>query len=226
MAADVQSFNVHLRELILYTEPEFIGNGEDLRLAITGHWNNRKTLHGHYDDGTSIYWLPPVRYLADKQPRILAIQAGLIDLENMYSALGETLHVGSKAFKIKATEIVDKKVPFGLSGFLLTYCSLSLWIALNQKRYEDYICYGDKRKRAGLLENIFVGNLLSLSKGVGYNVKNPILAKIHFFDEKQAKFKGIPLAAFSISITTNFIIPDSLGLGRHTSIGYGRFKEI
>jgi len=222
----VQYFSLILRELIIYTDPHFEGNGDDLRLAITGHWKNRKAFHGHHEDGKPIYWLPPVRYLGGIQPRIVAIKSGISDLDNIYQGLEEVLRLGKEEFRITATEMSDKTVAFGLSESLYTYISISPWVALNQKRFEEYICSGNKSKRKNLLENIFIGNLLSLSKGLGYHVESRILAKLHSFIDEPIKFKEVPLTTFKIKITTNFILPEAIGIGRHTSLGYGRFNEL
>ena len=222
----MQSPNLHIRELIIYTEPKFTGGGEELRKAITGKWKDRQPLHGHDDNGAPIYWLPPVRYLPGAIPKVVALASGINELEEIYAALGETIRVGSHSFTISATEMLDITVPFGLSNKLHTYETISPWIALNRKRWEEYIRAGNNDRKANILEDIFIGNLLSLSKGVGYRVEGKIQVKLHSFKERQVRFKELKLTAFLIKITANFLIPSQLGIGRHTSLGFGRFKEI
>jgi hypothetical protein len=223
---DMQSFNLILRELLLYTDPDFEGDGESLRTAVTACWENKKALHGHNCDGKPIYWLPPIRYIPGKKPRLIAIKTGIRDLEEIYMGLGKNLCVGSISFKIVATEIVDKKIPFGLFDKLFTYFSVSPWFALNQKKYEEYNLLGNRIRRINLLEKIFKGNLLALSKGIGYFVEKPILAKIQRYKEITVEYKGIPMIAFNISVITNFVLPAELGIGKHVSLGFGRFSSI
>jgi len=221
----VASFNVHIRKLLIYTEPPFNGNGEELRKAVTGKWKNRTPLHGHDSEGRPIYWFPPVRYLPGNIPRLVALDKGMDELENIYSSLGEELIVGSKAFIITATEMLDFTVRLGVSDELHTYYSISPWVALNQRRYEEYQRIGSRIERMKLLEKIFIGNLLVLAKGVGYTVEDKLFAKIHSSKEIPWKFKGMNVLGFIVELTTNFQIPVELGLGKHTSLGFGRFSE-
>ncbi|MBN2434545.1 MAG: CRISPR-associated endonuclease Cas6 [Spirochaetes bacterium] len=221
---DTQSFSVFLRELVLYTKPDFEGDGESLRMAVTACWKDKKALHGHGYNGKPIYWLPPIRYLPGKCPRLIALKTGIEDLDEIYAGLGNNLCVGSISFKIIATEIVDKRIPFGLYDESVTYNSVSPWFALNQKKYEEYNLLGDGRKRTDLLEKVFIGNLLALSKGIGYFVEKPILVKIQRYKEQLVEYKGIPMIAFQISVITNFILPAELGIGKHVSLGFGRFR--
>jgi len=221
---DIKLFNIRLRELLIYTNPEFQGDGESLRKAVTACWKNKKELHGHTSEGKPIYWLPPVRYIPEKRPRLVALKSGIGELEEIYLGLGKRLCVGLKSFMIMATEIIERNLPFGLFDQLFTYNSISPWIALNQKRYEEYLCLGDWIKRNSLLEKVFKGNLLALSKGIGYFVEKPILAKLQSCKELTIEYKGIPVKAFYISIITNFVLPEELGIGKHVSLGFGRFR--
>ena len=223
---DMQLFSVFLRELVLYTEPDFKGDGESLRTAVTACWKNKKALHGHDRNGKPIYWLPPIRYIPENRPRLVALKSGIEELEEIYVALGKNLCVDSISFKVVATEIVDKKIPFGLFDKLVTYISVSPWFALNQKKYEEYNLLGDRIKRINLLEKVFIGNLLALSKGIGYFVEKPILAKLQRYKELMVEYKGIPMIAFQISVITNFVLPAELGIGKHVSLGFGRFRSF
>jgi len=218
-------FEFRTRVLTLVTKPEFKGTAEGLRLGITGHWKDHDVLHGHDADGSSLYRLPPVRYLPAKAPRVIALGAGIEIMPEMYDSLGETIRVRRDVFVIKASELRDHTVKIGLSDDLHEYHNQSLWLALNQDRYKEYIRMGLAQKRREILERTFIGNLLSLSKGVGYTVPERVMVRIHRWREKNIVVKGTPMLGFDVDLTTNFILPEDIGIGRHATLGFGRFTE-
>ena len=212
--------------MTLVTKPEFSGNGEDLRLAVTARWKDREALHGHGPDGNSLYRLPPVRYLPSEAPRVIGVTEGIDVLAEIYDSLGETLVVRGRTFTITATELRDRMVKVGISNDLREYHSQSTWLALNQDRYKEYVRTGQDRKRREILERTFVGNLLSLSKGVGYTVPERIMVRIHRWRERDIQVKGMPLLGFDVTLTTNFVLPAEIGVGRHAALGFGRFRLV
>jgi len=219
-------FNLRVRKLSIFTQPPFKGNGEDLRLAVTAHWKDDPALHGHGTDGRPLYRLPPVRYLPGPVPRIVGINEGIRKIELLYDSIGEVLVVRKTRYTIEATEFKDFSVQIGCSERLFRYKSISTWIALNQDRYKEYIRTGSTRTRKRILERVFVGNLLSLSKGIGYTVTDTIMVNIEKWEETTVELKGLPLLGFRVILTTNFILFPDVGIGRHTSLGFGRFAEV
>ena len=219
-----QYCEIRIRELTLITKPEFKGTAEDLRLGITGHWQDRDMLHGHNPDGSSIYRMPPVRYLPAKKPKVVALGTGIEELQTMYDSLGEKIHIRGQVFVIIASEMRDRTVFLGISNELYEYHSISPWLALNQKRYQQYIRMGLPEKRRKLLEQVFTGNLLSLSKGIGYTVPDQIMVRLNSWHERNIDVKKTPMLGFHVVLTTNFILPSIIGIGRHASLGFGRFS--
>lgn len=216
-------FEFRIRILTLVTRPQFKGTSEDLRLGITGHWKDRDVLHGHDAGGSSLYRLPPVRYLPFDGPKLVALGPGIEVMQDIYDSLGEEIRVHSQIFVITASEMRDYTVKLGISNDLHEYHNKSVWLALNQERYKEYIRMGLAQKRRDLLERTFVGNLLSLSKGVGYTVPERIMVRIHKWREKNIVVKGTSMLGFDVNLTTNFILPEEIGIGRHAALGFGRF---
>ncbi len=217
-------FKARVAILTMVTRPDFAGTTQDLRLAVTGQWKDRDALHGHGQDGRSLYRLPPVRYLGGKEPRIVAVGQGIEQLQEIYHSLGTQLRVRGRVFRVIATELTEKTVDFGLDDTLYEYKTVTPWLALNQEKYHRYIRMGVAAERRALLESVFVGNLLALSKGLGYTVEGRIMAKIHQWSEQDVTVKDVPVLGFRARITTNFILPVELGIGKHAALGFGRFK--
>ena len=85
---------------------------------------------------------------------------------------------------------------------------------------------GSWAKRKVLLEKILVGNIISMSKGLGYTVPGPIEVNILKLREVNTSLKGNPMLGFMGEFEVNFEIPDYLGIGKSVSRGFGTVKKI
>ncbi|MBC7362911.1 MAG: CRISPR-associated endonuclease Cas6, partial [Candidatus Aminicenantes bacterium] len=70
------------------------------------------------------------------------------------------------------------------------------------------------------------GNILSMSKSLGYTVTEPIRAEIKNFKEVSAKLKDVPMIGFLGTFSVNFEIPDYWGIGKSVSRGFGTVKKV
>lgn len=72
------------------------------------------------------------------------------------------------------------------------------------------------------LEKILLGNLKSISHGFGYWIQNfESLYVESSLRPVSRNFKNIRMTCFAGEFTTNFLIPDYLGLGKQTARGFG-----
>jgi hypothetical protein len=79
----------------------------------------------------------------------------------------------------------------------------SPWLALNEKDYEQYQKLGSWAKKKEFLEKILIGNIISMSKGLGYTVPEPIKANIQKMREVQTSLKGTPMLGFLGTFSVN-----------------------
>ena len=70
-----------------------------------------------------------------------------------------------------------------------------------------------------------VGNVLSMSKGLGIIVNKRLYAKTHF-EEKIVDYKSVKMNAFAGEFKIHYDIPDYFGLGKGVSQGFGCVKQI
>ena len=77
-----------------------------------------------------------------------------------------------------------------------------------------------------MLERILVGNIISMSKGLGYTVPRKIEANIFDLRETHTKLKGTPILGFKGTFSVNFEIPDYWGIGKSVSRGFGTVKRV
>ncbi|MGQ9465540.1 MAG: CRISPR-associated endonuclease Cas6, partial [bacterium] len=122
---------------------------------------------------------------------------------------------------IKEKSIILKTDYFGTTDKDISYSFLTPWLALNEKNYEEYQKLGAWQKRRLLLEKILVGNIISISKSLGYTIFEPIKANLIKIKEVTTKLKNIPMLAFLGTFSVNFEIPDYWGIGKSVSRGFG-----
>ncbi|GAB6183803.1 CRISPR-associated endonuclease Cas6 [Thermodesulfovibrio hydrogeniphilus] len=199
---------------------------KDLRGAIAGLYPNEILLHQHYEDGLVKYRYPLVQYkYINKRCLIIGIEAGA-KLLNDLSLVGKTILLFNDKYRIIKRDILFQEVSFGITETILSYSFLTPWLALKEKNYEQYQKLGTWQKRKALLEKILIGNLLSISKSLGYTVPEPIKVDIINLKEIQTSLKGTPMLGFLGTFTVNFEIPDYWGIGKSVSRGFGTVKKI
>ncbi|MDP2846452.1 MAG: CRISPR-associated endonuclease Cas6, partial [Candidatus Methanoperedens sp.] len=120
---------------------------------------------------------------------------------------------------IEERQIIEKTQEFGCSDSLTQYMFIVPWISLNEKNYDSYLKF-DPKNKVKLLHHILAGNLLSISKSLGYVVLNQIKVRTKLSPIKVYS-KGIPLIGFEGEFQINFMIPEYLGIGKSVSRGFG-----
>ena len=77
-------------------------------------------------------------------------------------------------------------------------------------------------EKVTFLENILIGNLLSFTKGINVFLDFHIQCKITQINFPQLIInKDVKLMSFNIDFQSNIYIPEYIGIGKSTSIGYG-----
>jgi hypothetical protein len=103
---------------------------------------------------------------------------------------------------------------------------LHQWLPLNQENYRRYMEHLGLTARLQLLERILTGNLLSMATGLGWHVEGPL--KVELLDLQPPRplhVYGHGTLAFDATFRANVLLPDSLGLGKHASLGHGRIEQ-
>ena len=109
------------------------------------------------------------------------------------------------------------------SGNVLSYKFNSPWLALNSENYKKFTIATIKERRK-LLKSILIGNILSMSKHLGYDVPDIIKVEIELTPMK-VFYKDVPLVGFKGIFEINFSIPDHIGIGKAVSHGFGIVKR-
>lgn len=196
-------------------------DSKDLRGAIAGLFPGEVLLHQHYADGTVKYNYPLIQYkFIKKECLIVGINDGAKVINNL-NLIGELIILSSSEYRILKKDILFHDSRFGISKTISTYSFLNPWLALNEKNHDKYQRMDGWAERKKLLEKILVGNIISMSKSLGYTVPEPIKADIGKLKEVKTKLKGTPMLGFLGAFSVNFEIPDYWGIGKSVSRGFG-----
>ena len=181
-------------------------------------------IHNHLSDNKYRYAYPSIQFkIIDGRPVIVGIGDGIEVLKHVFLDIKE-LDINGQGYQVGEKSIAFDSVEVGQADKRLDYCFLSPWMALNSDNYRKYrrLQWYEQRR---FLETILGRNLKSLSKGFNYFI--PDFDKLYVqADLKPAarNFKNIKMICFEGTFSTNFVIPDYLGIGKQTARGFGTVK--
>lgn len=197
-------------------------DAEKIRGYIGNRYIDNNLLHNH-DDNKFIYRYPLVQYkVIDNIPTII----GINEAANIVAKIGlfeDELIIRDVSYDINKKEINKENFEFGCTDDYIEYEFVTPWIAINQKNRAEYQ-YGNEIKKEEILKKVLIGNIISMSKGLGYTVSKQLICWINV-EEKRVKLKGITHVGFVGKFKVNFKIPDYLGLGKSVSRGFGTIKK-
>jgi hypothetical protein len=234
-------------QLSLELDPPISFTPAQLRGAIAAMWPEQDLLHQHWNgdherfnrglkgDGV-IYMYPRIRYIVrkDSTALIIGIEEGVPVLDELVKRLEQVwVYLGQSETKIIKITLTREESNFGSfinksdrSQSFLSYTIITPWLALNERNYEKYQRLGAWGKKKELLEKILIGNIISMSKSLGYTVRAPIKANIHNLKEVSTCLKGTRMLGFLGTFSVNFEIPNYWGIGKSVSRGFGTVKRI
>lgn len=210
--------------LTLKTDNKIRSGANKLRGYVGNEFKDYPLLHNHYSNDKSLLTYPMVQYkIINGDAVILGIDDGADLIRDITPNINE-LKLNEK-YNIVEKLLNEKKVDIKPSSKEKHYKFITPWLGLNQINYKKYFALKDWREKKELLNKILVGNLLSMSKGLGIIVNKRLYAKTHF-EIKQVKYKSIVMNAFVGEFKVHYDIPDYFGLGKGVSHGFGCVKQI
>jgi hypothetical protein len=213
-------------QFTIKTDKPFDAHAVSLRGYVGRQYPHLALLHNHSSDNSLIYTFPRVLYqVIDGSPVIIGIDEGIDAVRQIASTLTQ-LSLKGAVYTVKEILDFEQEVDFGAIKTETFYSFLTPWLALNEKNYEKYQRLGNWAKKKELLEKILIGNIISMSKSLGYTVPEPIKTNIGKLKEVPTSLKGTPMLGFLGTFSVNFEIPDYWGIGKSVSRGFGTVKRV
>jgi hypothetical protein len=205
-------------------------NPEDarfLRGVFAGQYLNRPEFHGHGPTGL-VYEHPRIQYkVMNGRGVIVGLQEGAFLLQVAEAPV--RFRLGSKQVNLVGIDRDVSTVPFGLTEQQLEYEFVTPWMALNEENHARFQAARVRGNEATseLMRRVLIGNLLSTSKALGYEVPGLITAEVHVDKPTEVILKpGVGLLGFWGRFRTNFWIPPLWGVGKQSARGFGTVGRI
>ncbi|MDD2439752.1 MAG: CRISPR-associated endonuclease Cas6 [Methanosarcinaceae archaeon] len=194
-----------------------------LRGFFARKFNEYILLHQHKCDKT-LYRYPLIQYKILKGiPLVLGINEGVEVLQEIYNKYDQ-LELAGNTYEILERKASVTEQELGLSEEYYTYNFETPWFALNQENFKDRYKKITPDKQEALLRRTLIGNLLSMSKSLGYTVPGQIKCETQL-QAGRGRMKGVRIATFNGKFMVNFKLPDYFGLGKSVSRGFGTVKK-
>jgi hypothetical protein len=215
-----------LKTLILTLESsrQIAEDASKLRGFFATRFSEYALLHQHNADRL-IYGYPLVQYkMIDGVPMVVGVNEGAEVLKEVYDKFDE-IRLGENVYEIVERGISVQSVDFGLSDKIHSYEFVSPWLALNQENYMKFYRMKSRDERDEFLRKVLIGNLLSMSKSLGYQVPSRIKCDVRVRIRKN-RLKDVRVMGFVGGFQCNFLIPDFLGIGKSVSRGFGVVRRV
>ena len=182
--------------------------------------------HNHLPDGVR-YSYPLVQYGTDGIfTQIRAIGQGVRLFEKLKDV--ENLNLRLHQRKVHLQLVRVQKQQFTLQPIIdfKTYFMHS-WLPFNQENVRRFRDLRSADEKILLLERILVGNILSMAKGCGLEIRGHLEVLIEeIFEQQKTSYKQTTFDAFSLKFKANIVLPDRLGLGKGVSNGFGTIHTL
>lgn len=182
--------------------------------------------HNHSPDGF-VYGYPLIQYKhIRKRPSIICLEKAIEEIHHFFQSKNRVIELNGVKIPLEVYRIDANQFTMQVWDKEFLY-SIDRWIPFSQKNYADYRkkeYLGDKIR---FMESILRGNILSFARGVEWHVDKEIKVKIASIDKRNViPVKDVAKEVYRLKFRSNVFMPDYIGLGRHTALGFGIVKHI
>lgn len=184
--------------------------------------------HNHKEEDQVIYRYPLIQYkVSQKKATIVCLNEGTDEIHHLLQHRQLDLQIGDQVhhFEIEDIQLNYFNVQIWQTTFQY---SLLNWLALNQDNFATFQALNNDIERIRFLEKKLTNTFISFAKGIQWQVEGDIQLRIHQIKEqKWLPYKGQQkLLAFTLNFECNVTLPDYIGLGKGSSVGFGVVKRI
>ncbi len=183
--------------------------------------------HHHHADGLR-YAYPLIQYKRiRKHPAMVCVGTGVEEMQRYLEQADWSVEISGRRLSMIIRQLDIQEFTLRLHATPLPY-QLHQWIAFH--RPDDWKAYqqiNDPAERAALLERKLNNHILSMAKGVGWEVPGPLETRLtHLGLAHRVQVKNMPYTAFNVQVQTNAFLPNFLGLGGKVSLGFGTVRSL
>ena len=185
--------------------------------------------HNHRIDASGeskgfYYRYPLIQYKKiGHQASMVGIGAGADALHSLLTLADKRVHIEGweEAQDLRIDKIRASTASLRISLDFYRY-RIPNWVALNARNFARYREIEGLSARIAFLEKLMQDQMLSLAKGLGFWLQDPVQVRIlQLRRERLVHIKKQPFLAFDLDFSTNLRLPLYLGLGGKVSKGFG-----
>lgn len=189
--------------------------------------DNNLLFHNHFGDEQFRYAYPLIQYKTiRKKASLVCMGAGVDEIHKFFNQPNWTIRISERTLPLEIDELSLKQHTFQVWDKFFNY-RINNWIALNSESYKIYQSLKAPTDQKEMLQKKLIGNIISMAKGLGWEVDKTIECEILDIDgENWVKVKNVHLKAFRLRFKTNVFIPNHIGLGKSSSLGFGKITAL
>ncbi len=182
-----------------------------------GKGNGKTRYHHRY---------PLIQYKIDThgrqmRPMLLCLDDCIEEAHHFFSQSDWSLRIGDRTHDMRIARLHVDQINLNVWETFLPY-RLHKWRALNSDNFRQWQQLEGIVERTAFLENILAAHILSFARGVGWELDKHLDLKItKLLKEEWVSFKDIKMLAFTIEFKANVSLPDFIGLGQGSGVGFG-----
>ena len=163
--------------------------------------------------------------MIDEQPVLVGIHDGAQILVDLFLQIRE-LEIDGQVYPLRHKDLRCREVEAGYSENLSTYTFKTMWMALNQRNYDEYMKLSPAARQERLAQ-LLRNQILAAFKGMGVWLEpdQRILTQAKL-KQKSTLFKDQRMLGFEGQFTTNAILPHWIGIGKSVSRGFGTVEKM
>jgi hypothetical protein len=199
------------------------------RAAVIEETERQSNLfHNHKGDTSFIYRYPLIQYkVMNRKAGMVCLNQGTDDIHYLLQKRQIRLQLGDQPpadFQIEDIHLHYFDVQLWKADL---HYSLLNWQALNQQNFAEYQSLTTEMEELQFLEKLLKGHLLAFASGIDWDVEEEIKVRITNLKQKKwLPYKGKKILTFTLNFTTNVSLPDYIGLGKGSSVGFGSVKRF
>ncbi|MGB0524642.1 MAG: CRISPR-associated endonuclease Cas6 [Flammeovirgaceae bacterium] len=188
---------------------------------------NSLLFHNHLGDKKFRYGYPLIQYKhLHQKPALVCVGEGVEEIHKFFQQEDWTINLAGETMQLRIAKLEMKELRLQMLENMRTY-RIRYWVALNDEAKKRYENLDNLAERITMLEQILAGNIISMAKGINWQVPDRIECKVvdlgkHYF----VPIKRVKKQVFNLTFKTNVFLPNDIGLGRHASLGFGTIWQV
>lgn len=214
---NIQTFIVYFKNGIsLWELPLFRG------CVINAMQNANVLFHNHLNDDELRYRYPLIQYKRiNGKAAIIFVGDGTEAIGNFFNQANFRFKIGGREEFMEIDHVEVNRTLFHLDTRESKYV-IRKWLPLSSSNYHTYLGLSGLMEQCGFLQNIMIGNILSLCKGMDITIDEEITCTItNIIDTRIYTHKGVKMMGFDVEFKSNVSLPDLIGLGKGVGFGFG-----